>query len=194
MLYIPLRFLSWVLFKAVCGLEVSGCEFIPKKGGFILASNHLSYLDPIAVGVACGRLDLNYMARHNLFRNPGFAWVLKEVHVFPVKRNTADFKALKEAMRRVNQKKGLVLFPEGTRQVSGKFGEPEPGIGFLAAKLRVPVIPVLVRGTDQAWPKKARLPRPAKVKVTFGPGIAIDSKMSYDEVAQKIMAGIKNLA
>ncbi len=194
MVYIALRFLSWVIFKAGFALKVSGQEFIPKKGGFILASNHLSYLDPIVVGVSCGRLDLNYMARHNLFRNPGFAWVLTKVHVFPVKRNSADFKALKEAMRRVNKQEGLVLFPEGTRQVNGRFGEPEPGVGFLAAKLKVPVIPVLVRGTDQAWPKQAKFLRPAKIKVAFGPGIAIESKMSYEEVAHKIMGGIKNLA
>ncbi len=159
-----------------------------------MASNHLSYLDPIIVGVACPRLNLNYMARHNLFRNPCLAWLLTEVHVFPVKRNSADFKALKEAMRRVNQEKGLLLFPEGTRQVSGKFGEPEPGIGFLAVKLKVPVIPVLVRGTDQAWPRKTKFPRRAKIKVAFGPEIAIESKMSYEEVAQRIMTGIKNLA
>ncbi|MFH1398295.1 MAG: lysophospholipid acyltransferase family protein [Candidatus Omnitrophota bacterium] len=173
---------------------MSGCEFIPKKGGFILASNHLSYLDPMAVGAACGRLDLNYMARHSLFRNPCSAWVLAEGHVFPVKRNSADFKALKEALRRVNKGKGLLLFPEGTRQVSGRFGEPEPGVGFLAAKLKVPVIPVLLKGTDQAWPRNAKFPRSAKIKVTFGPGIVIESKMSYKEIAQTIMDGIRALA
>jgi 1-acyl-sn-glycerol-3-phosphate acyltransferase len=124
---------------------VFGKKHIPKVGGFILASNHVSYLDPIALGVSSPR-KLNYMARHDLFFNHWFSWLLSSVGSFPVKRDSADTSAIKEAMRRLTNGEPLVLFPEGSRRFNGKSSEPQPGIGFLASKLNIPVIPAFIKG------------------------------------------------
>jgi 1-acyl-sn-glycerol-3-phosphate acyltransferase len=192
MVYLLLRFISFVLLKVFFRMEVVGKANIPGKGGFILASNHVSYMDPVAVGVACPR-KLNYMARHDLFSKRGFAWLLTHLHVFPVKRDSADLSAIKEAMRRVQAGEGLLLFPEGGRTTEDEARDPQPGIGFLTAKLEVPVIPVSIKGSDKALPKGVRFPRFTKVRVRFGQQVTLEKKMPYEEIARAIMASIRYL-
>jgi 1-acyl-sn-glycerol-3-phosphate acyltransferase len=97
-------------------------------------------------------------------------------------------------MRRVRSGEPLVLFPEGSRRFNGTSTEPQPGIGFLAARLNVPVIPALIKGTDKALPKGAKFIFPAKVSVYFGKQILIERGMSYQDVAQTIMKNINSLS
>lgn len=167
MLYIIFRFILFLFFKTVLGLKVYGAENVPKKGTFLVASNHVSYLDPPLVGVACPRV-LNFMARHDLFTNRAFGWLLKSVNVFPVKRNQADYGALKEGIRRLKEGKALVLFPEGTRSETGEIGKAAPGTGLLSLMTEVPILPAYVKGTDRALPKGAKLMRARPVSVHFG--------------------------
>lgn len=192
MLYIILRSLAILIFKILFRFKVKGAEYIPKKGGFILASNHFSYLDPVALGVACPR-RLSFMARHDLFCKPLFSWLISNLGAFPVKRGSADLSALKEAMQRIKKGNSLVLFPEGTRRFDRTSFEPHPGIGFLAIKLNVPVIPVVISGTDKALPKGSKFIRPRKVSVQFGKQIYIDKKQSYQDIAHLIMKNIRHI-
>ena len=182
-----------MIFKLLFRFKVKGRENLPKSGGFILASNHVSYLDPIAVGIASFR-KLNYMARHDLFFNPWFSWLLTHINVFSVRRNTADVAALKEAIRRVKNGGALLLFPEGRRMANGSSVDPEAGIGFLAAKLDVPVIPVFVKGTGIALPKGAKFIRPTKVSVQIGKQIFIERRLPYHDIARVIMEGVNKLS
>lgn len=191
MVYTILRALAAVLFKILFRLEVHGKENIPKAGGFILASNHASYLDPIAIGIASSR-KLNYMARHDLFYNPFFSWLLNNIGVFPVKRYSADVRAIRKAMRLVEHGNALVIFPEGSRQFDGTPSEIQSGIGFLAAKLNVPVIPAFIRGTDIALPRHAKFIRPSKVSVFIGRQIYIERRLPYQEITRQIMQNIFN--
>lgn len=193
MLYSILRLLSFIMFKILFRFKAQGLEHIPERGGFILASNHVSYLDPIAVGVACQR-KLNYMAKEELFFNPLFSRFLSSIGVFPVKRDSADLSALKEAMRRVRMGGALVLFPEGSRRFDGASGEPYPGIGFLAAKLNVPVIPAFVKGTEKALPVGAKFIRLTNISVCFGKQISIERRMPYQDIAGHIMDNIRHLS
>jgi len=193
MLYSTLRFLSLIIFKLLFRIRATGIENIPKRGGFILASNHASYLDPVAVGVACKR-KLNYMAKEELFRNPLSSWFFRAINVFPVKRDSADLSALKEAMRRVRRGEPLVLFPEGSRRFDGASSQPYPGIGFLAAKLNVPVIPAFIKGTGKALPPGAKFIKLTNVSVCFGKQISIERRMPYQDIAGHIMDNIRHLS
>ena len=182
------------VFKIFFRIEVRGAENIPKHGGFILASNHVSFLDPLALGAASGR-NFNFMARDSLFKIPVFGSLIKAVDAFPVKRDSADKAALKEAMRRVKSGGALALFPEGSRQSNGSVLEqPQPGIGFLAAKLAVPVIPAFISGTEKALPRHAKFIRLARVSVSFGKQISIEGRMPYEDIAMRIMDDIRHLA
>ena len=165
---------------------------MPARGAFILASNHVSYLDPVVVAVACPR-RLNFMAKEELF---GSAWSCRffsSIRCFPVKRNSADLSALKEAMHRLKEGEALALFPEGSRRLDGASAAPYPGVGFLAAKLNIPVVPVFVGGTDAALPKGARFIRISRISVCFGRQMRVDKKLSYKDIARQIMENIRHL-
>lgn len=194
MVYSLSKAICALLFKLLFRIKIYGKEHIPKKGGFILASNHVSYLDPPALGIACPR-KLNYMARHDLFSIPLFSRWLSAVGVFPVKRGRVDIFALKMAMKRLRNGEGLLLFPEGTRQGSaGLLGKPEPGIGFLAAKLNVAVIPAFIKGTEKAFPRNSKFIHPQRISVWFGKQIQIERGLSYQEIAHLVMENIGRLS
>lgn len=193
MLYKIATSLSDFVFGFFFKIKVSGAENIPKEEGFILASNHLSYLDPAVLAIACPR-EVNFMAKKELFNIPLFSNLISALGAFPVKRNTADISALKEAIKRVNAGNGLLVFPEGSRKEGLTDLEPQAGIGFLAAKINAFVIPVFISGTDIAMPKGAKFIKPAKVSVTFGKQIRIERGVPYKEIAQKIMDSIRQLS
>jgi 1-acyl-sn-glycerol-3-phosphate acyltransferase len=184
----------WPWFIFYMRLEIKGRENVPKKGGFILVSNHVSNLDPIALGLACPG-NVNFMAKEELFSNPIFGWILWRVNCFPLKRKGADLWAIREAIRRVSRGGGgLLIFPEGTRSIDGKLGEGQKGVGFLVDKLNVPVIPAYVTGTLKAMPKGAIFPRPIKISVTFGKQIPLERRVAYSDVAVTVMQAIKQLS
>jgi 1-acyl-sn-glycerol-3-phosphate acyltransferase len=194
MIYAAGKFFFWVFLKSFFGFKVTGKENIPSAGGFIVAGNHVSYLDPIVFGVACPR-PLSFMARDTLFRNRFSAWLLRRVNVFPLRRNSADVGAIKEALRRLKYGGGILLFPEGTRSSGGLMKEGFEGVGFLARKSALPVVPMFVRGTQEALPKKARWLKLAKIEVVFGRPLSFPKeKASADhEITEEIMQHIISL-
>jgi 1-acyl-sn-glycerol-3-phosphate acyltransferase len=193
MIYIVLRFLAVLLLKIFFQVKAKGRENIPRQGGFILASNHTSFLDPVVLGVLCPR-KLNYMARHDLFNNPLFGWLLSSINVFAVKRDSADFSAIKEAMHRLKSGGGLVVFPEGSRSIKGIPEQAQSGVGFLAAKAGVRVVPAFIKGTLEAWPKNRKTIRFTKISVSFGQQITIENTMPYQDIARLVLERIRHLA
>lgn len=193
MLYRVIRQLLIIVLRTLFCFKVRGIENIPKKGGFILASNHASLLDPMVLGAASFR-KLDFMAKHELFYNPLFSRFISSVGAFAVKRDSADLSALRDAMRRIRDGRAIALFPEGSRRVNGIIDAPQAGIGFLAAKLNVPVIPAFIKGTEKALPAGAKLIRPAKISVHFGRQISIERRMPYQDIARQIMVSIRHLS
>jgi len=195
MLYSLFRLLFAFLLTTIfrIRIRVKGREHLPKEGGFILASNHVSYLDPIVLAIAsCRRLD--FMAKQDLFSHPVLAWWMRSVGVVPVKRDSADLGAIKEAMRRIRKGRVLTLFPEGSRSDGKHHTEPQSGVGFLAIKANAPVIPAFISGTALALPKGAKFIRPARISVCFGRQISLERRMPYQDFAQLIMESIRSLS
>jgi 1-acyl-sn-glycerol-3-phosphate acyltransferase len=193
MLYKPGRAITYILSSILFPIEVSGTENVPKNGGFILASNHLSNLDPVVLGIACPR-ELYFMAKEELFKNKFFGWIVSNCNAFPVKRGRADLSAIKEAIELVNQGRVLLIFPEGGRQQAGTLGEAEKGIGFLASKSEAPIVPAFIRGTDKALPIGSKTIKRQKVYVSFGPQIFIERRMAYQDIGFKTMEAIRHLS
>ena len=160
-----------LIFRLGFGFEVLGREHVPRRGAFIVASNHTSYLDPPVLGAACPR-RLCFMARASLFGHPLLGAFMRGVHVLPLQRgDEGDVGAMREAVRRLRQGEVIAIFPEGGRQFSGTLGAAKRGVGLLADTARVPIIPVLVTGTFQALPPHARRLHQAKIRVAFGAAI-----------------------
>lgn len=187
--------LSRWLFK----IEFFGQNHIPKKTGILIMSNHLSYLDPLFLGVGVGR-ELSFMARKSLFKNRFFGALIRRVNAFPVERGKADRKALRKALSVVKAGKALVVFPEGTRGINNKLRKPQQGAGFIAYWSKCPVIPTYLKGPDIILPRNAKKIKLAKVIVAFAKPIDMDKfqnlskrREAYPLIAQEIMDRIAML-
>ncbi len=164
-----------VTFGALGKLESHGSENIPRRGGVILLSNHVSYLDPFIIGTAAHR-EIHYMARHDVFRIPGLRQFIVALNAYPVRRGAADRGALKHTLSLLKAGKVVLIFPEGTRSVDGTLGKAHDGVSFIVHSADVPTIPVFLKGT--ILPRNAKCIRPTQLSATFG------SPLDFNEVRQ----------
>ena len=158
------RFLFRVYFRLYHRGRILNSDRLPDTGAFILAGNHMSFLDPPFFGLCCRR-EAFYMARDSLFRHPVANWILRSWNCVPLKREGGDIGAMRTVLRMLGEGKAVLMFPEGTRSRDGQLQEARAGIGMIVAKAGVPVVPMRIFGTEKALPKGASLPRPAKVTV-----------------------------
>ena len=189
--YICAKLLGFSLFKILFDWEIKGKENIPRKGGFIIASNHLSYLDPPIIGIAYPR-KVHYLAKSSLFQIPVLNFLIKIYGAIPIEREKEYSISIKKGIEILKKGEGLVIFPEGTRNPEGNIEMPKKGVSFLAYKTGVPVIPKKLKGTEKALPKGKKFLKPAKVKVIFGSSIKVENN-DYINQANRIMKIIKEL-
>ncbi len=126
-------------------VTVSGKENIPaKKGrGFILASNHISNADPILLGISV-KPQLHFMAKEELFANPFFGWVLRQIGAFSVSRGKGDMETLNKGGELVEAGKTLAIFPEGHRSKDGNLQKAKSGVILIASNSGGDILPVCV--------------------------------------------------
>lgn len=146
--------------------RVFGLENIPRTGGVLLASNHQSFLDPVLVAMVLPR-EMHFMARRTLFRNPVFRAIIVGYNAFAIERDSADVKGVKSAIVRLEAGNILLVFPEGTRTGDGSIGPMKP-VGVLAERAAVPIVPVLIQGAYEVWPKTRAIPRLGRISIVFG--------------------------
>ncbi len=161
--------------------RVHNAERLPDDGAFILAGNHISFLDPPFLGLACRR-EAFFMARDTLFRNPLANWILRSWHCVPMSRERGDIGAMRTVLRMLGEGKAALMFPEGTRSQDGQLQEPRAGIGMIAARANVPIVPMRIFGTERALPKGASLPRPARVEIKFGEPFLYPLPENFEEL------------
>ena len=133
-------------------LRVYGRENVPDKGAFVLVGNHQSYLDPLFCGVPLKR-HLYFLARDSLFANRFFGWLLSSVNVVPVRRGEADLSAMKKVIGKLKEGGGVCLFPEATRTKDGKIAPFKSGFGLLCRRGEAAVVPVMIDGAFECWPR-----------------------------------------
>jgi cytidylate kinase len=183
-------------------IRVYGRENVPDKGAFILASNHQSYLDPIFCGVALKR-RLSFVARESLFSNPErdalrhkfFTCLIYSLNAIPVKRGHADgpghsanVSSVKEIISRLKQGRGVCLFPEATRTIDGKINDFKPGLGLLCRRSDAAIVPVLLDGAFECWPRHKKIFSPGWVTVCYGEVITAEQAKDFgDEKLAKVL-------
>jgi len=155
-----------VVLKITGTLTVYGRENIPDKGGVIVASNHISYLDPPLVGAVLPRIA-TFMARKGLFDVPVLRWMIRRA-AFPVDRDNPKPSSIKEAVRRLKRGELIVLFPEGKRSETGELLEAKRGVDVIAKMSKAAIVPTLLVGSDNALPLKAKWLKRADISVVFG--------------------------
>jgi len=193
----PLCPLGKRLFRRMFRLKVSGEENIPATGAYIVAPNHRSYIDPLVLNAVFPE-PLFFLAKEELFRPP-LGWFTRHMRAVPVRRGSGDVAALELSLEVLRGGCPVCVFPEGTRAQPGKFLRPKAGIGLLAVKSGVPVLPVYLGGTDRILPRDALLPRlGGSVEVFIGKPKRFvnyeDSLRGYRRVALEIMEEIVALS
>ena len=186
--YAVLQQVARILFVVVFGIRVFGRRRLPRDGGVLVVSNHQSYLDPVLAAVGMPR-PYHPMARESLFRFPPFAWLIRSLYAFPVRRSAADMRAVREALRRLRAGAVVLMFPEATRTRDGSIGRLQAGPVVLAARAGVPILPMVIDGAFEAWPRTSPLPRPRRICVVCGRPVSADDVARGDPDA--IMAGIR---
>lgn len=147
-----------------------GVGHIPRSGGCLLVANHASFLDPPAV--ACGAERCCYsFARKSLYGPRFFGWLFGKFLTIPVDRDGGnDLAALREVLRLLAAGQCVLVFPEGTRTADGTLQIARRGVGMLAARAAVPVVPARIFGSYDAWNRHRRWPRWFHpVRVIYGP-------------------------
>ncbi len=179
--------------------KVSGVENIPMEGPLLIAPNHTSYLDPLAVGAFIPR-GVHYVGREELFKNSAFARLLEICKCIPIKKEKPGKATIGKFLSLLRRGEALMIFPEGTRSPSGELQEAGAGIGLLALSTGAPIIPALVKGADKALPLKAHWIKLRPIKVCFGKPILPDRfssrkapRLCRQEVADAVMRAIAEL-
>lgn len=152
-------------------LRSRGVENLPQHGAFILAPNHISFLDGPLVLCALPyavRRETFFIGQADFFIGTWLRYIAKLMKVIPLDPGAQLVRAMQASAYVLRNKKSICIFPEGARSVDGKLKEFKKGVGILVAELNVPVVPVYISGTYESWPRTARLPRPHKVTITFG--------------------------
>lgn len=200
MAYFISRLILKVLLKILFRFEVRGSENLPRKGPFIVASNHASLIDPAVVGVACHTMPLIFMAKRELFGVPILGPWVRAVGCIPVERDSGSFKPLKDAVQKLKEGRALGIFPEGRRSPDGRLQKAEAGIGLLALKSGAPIVPVYVSGTDKALAKEKKFITLCKVTAKIGKIISIkettefsERREIYEAIGEKVINVISRL-
>ncbi|HET7567644.1 MAG TPA: lysophospholipid acyltransferase family protein [Gaiellaceae bacterium] len=189
--------LSWPFLYGLFRLRARGREHLPAAGGYVLACNHVSSLDPWPLGLPLWpRRFLRFMAKSELYWFP-LTIVLNGAGAFPVRRGQADVEAIETAVRLAREGHVIAMFPEGTRRRKGLVkrheARPRSGAARIALEAGVPLVPAAVSGTD-------RLLRLGPLRVVYGEPVALDDlrdaevvRDAAQEATDRLMARIDEL-
>ena len=183
MFYSIARELVRFAYHIVFHITVIGRENIPKeKGGYIIASNHVSNNDPPMVGITF-RGKYNFMAKEEL---------IKKLGAFPVKRGAKDSSAIDNALESLKRGRIFIIFPEGTRSKDGELGRAKSGVTLIAAQAKVPVVPVFIKYGRKRFRRRCVISIGERISAdTFD--VDITDKRQLKAVSAEIMDRIADL-
>jgi 1-acyl-sn-glycerol-3-phosphate acyltransferase len=171
-------------------------ERMIQSGPVIVAMNHESFFDPPLAGNACDR-PIFYLAKKSLMQVPLLGWLLPKLNVIPVDLEGTDRSAIKALIRVLQSGNGALVFPEGSRTPNGELQPAQPGLGFVIAKTRAPVVPMRIFGAHQAWPIGGKIRLGPHITVVVGEPIRFsDEELAgrgrdlYQQLSQRVMDAI----
>lgn len=190
-----LQHLVRFLFNTLTDTEYINLENIPLVGGVIIAINHLHYLDTPVLFVNSRRTDITALVTTKYQNNVFMKWFIESAEGIWINRDIADFTAIRKASKALAEGIALGIAPEGTRSKTAQLQQGKPGTIMLAAKSRVPIVPVGITGTEDALKNIFHLRRP-HITIRFGEAFTIpefkrgersaDLKYWTDELMRRI--------
>ena len=187
MFYKVVRFIGYILTLLFWPIKTKGKKNLIKESSLILAVNHVSYLDPIVLGVAVRR-QIHFIAKKEIFNIPILGFIIRSLGAIPVDRKKANPVSIKKSFLVLKKGNILGIFPEGARSMNGELLEFNIGLIKIALKTKSPIIPVGINGTFSIYPPKAKFPNFFKRKniyINFGEPIYLDNTRAKDIKYQK---------
>lgn len=178
--------------KLLFRYEIKGVENLPKNGGCVYASNHISFLDPVLWVISTKR-RIRYMAKAELFNNRFLSWILKKAGAFPVNRGKNAAESVSYAIDIVKDGGILGIFPEGTRSKDGTPKKGKAGVAYIANATEADIIPMAIITKGKVRPFK-------KIKLVIGKPI-LHSEIHFEgsdraglkKASQTVMSEIEKL-
>ncbi len=184
--------------------DVQGVENVPARGPVLLASNHRSYFDVVALAIVAARIGrpVRFLGKRELFDAPGLGWLARALGGIPVDRDDDPARALAAARQALQAGEPVMIMPQGTIPRGRAFFEPalrgKTGCARLAAMTGAPVVPIGLWGTEAVWPRAAKLPTVTTVgtgptvRVRVGDPLDLAAEAATDPAAatERLMAAI----
>ncbi len=193
--------------RTICGLffnlafkmRIVGLKNIPRRGAYLLVCNHVSYFDPPLIS-GITPTPLHFFARKSLLKNTWFFLLHKALNIIPVDVDGNDINAVRRAIVTLQEDKPLVAFPEGTRSDDGSLQRAKAGVGLIACKTQVQVVPVRIFGSFEALDRTTTKPKwGMPITVVIGEPIlpkdydSGEGRDRYQRAADKMMEGISRI-
>ena len=199
-LYLILKFTIHLLFS----LTIKNKNYLPRCGPLILSSNHTSYLDGLIIASSLPfslLLNTYFLGYRIYFHHPLIKWANKLLRLIPLDTASNLIDALRVCSYILKNSKILCIFPEGKRSPTGEIDEFKKGVGILIKELNIPVVPLYIKGTYQAWPSYKKIPCPAKVTLVVGKPLTLEELTKrinphldlYKNIADNLREEILNL-
>jgi 1-acyl-sn-glycerol-3-phosphate acyltransferase len=190
--------LSRIVAKVCFRYRVVNRERGHHEGPLLLVSNHVSFFDPPLAAIAL-KTPIHFLARKTLYSNAVARWLFPRLNVVPVDQEKAEVAPLKAVIRLLKEGKQVIVFPEGTRSVDGTLQAAQPGVGFIAAKTRVPVLPIRIFGAHEALPPGGGKFKFTRITIVIGEVLHFteedygQGKETYQALSDRMMEAIAAL-
>lgn len=145
------RLIVWLIrfiINIVARVKANGYENLPEKGGFVIAVNHLGFLDAPMAYYALNNWNLFIPVAEKWEESAILRWLGKHLNAIFIDRFNPDLKAMREMIKRMEEGQTLVIAPEGTRARDEKMAQGKPGVAYLASKMGWTILPVAISGTE----------------------------------------------
>jgi len=174
--------------KVFWRLSITGLDNVPASGPFVLAPVHRSNVD-FAIVAACSKRRMRYLAKDSIWKF-GMGRVWESLGAIAVVRGTPDREAMRQLEDTLRTGEPVVMFPEGTRQSGPEVQPLFDGVAYVAARARVPIVPVGIGGSERAMPKGSKMIRPVKITMVVGPPIVPEAREEGARVPRRVVGEI----
>jgi 1-acyl-sn-glycerol-3-phosphate acyltransferase len=175
-------------------VRIFGKENVPQDGPLLVVSNHQSFLDPILCQTWIWR-PFHFVPRDTLLENAFWGTLIKSYYLIPIRRGQADVAAMKTIIEFLRQGKVVCLYPEGTRTPDGRIGQIKPGFSLMSRRSGAAVLPMVIDGMFEAWPRTQKYPKPGRVGVMYGKPFSADyiKSLGDEAFAEELTATLRRM-
>jgi len=193
--YLFCRTLSVGIVSVLYRVKVYNRSAVPKQGPVLIVSNHQSFFDPMFSQNWVWR-PFYFVPRDSLLDITFWGRIISTFYVIFIRRGQADIAAIKTIIEVLKQDKAVCLFLEGTRTADGRIGVIKPGFGLISRRTGATIVPVVIDGIFEAWPRTQKYPRlSGKVGVMYGDPISPEhiKTLSDEQFAAELTRRMRNI-